>query len=29
MDADMIMLKPFDPIKMGVAPGNLLVEFNG
>ncbi len=24
LDADMIMLKPFDPIKMGVAPGNFL-----
>jgi hypothetical protein len=21
LDADMIMLKPFDPVKMGVAPG--------
>ena len=28
LDADMIMLKPFDPIKMGVAPGKVLADCN-
>ncbi|CAL8464472.1 g4007 [Coccomyxa elongata] len=29
LDADMIMLKPFDPIKMGVAPGWAVSAFYG
>ncbi|EIE19229.1 hypothetical protein COCSUDRAFT_8175, partial [Coccomyxa subellipsoidea C-169] len=29
LDADMIMLKPFDPVKMGVAPGWAVSAFYG